>query len=70
MYICVGNSSYKQTKFYFMEVTIYSSLDARSQRKRLTCFRVANPDAFSFEKCIDVFRCIYGSNVVIEFVIV
>lgn len=50
-----------------MEITIYASLDARSNRKCLAKMRVSNPDCFCFEKSLDAFRSIYGSGIVIEF---
>lgn len=53
-----------------MEVRIYKSLEMRSCGKLLFCSRIECPDAFSFEKCIDTFRSIYGSSIVIEFLIV
>ena len=53
-----------------MEVRIYRSLEMRSAAKLLFCSRVDCLDIFSFEKCIDTFRAIYGSSVVIEFLVV
>ena len=53
-----------------MEITIYASLDARFNRKLLAKMRVSNPDCFCFEKSIDVFKSIYGANIVIEFLCV
>lgn len=53
-----------------MEIIIYKSFDLRSANKPLFCARVSVPDTFSFEKCIDVFRSIYGSDVIIEFLVV
>lgn len=53
-----------------MEIRVFSSLDARAKGKTLFCGRVNCPDAFSFEKSLDVFRSIYGSDVVIEFLCV
>lgn len=53
-----------------MEVRVYKSLEMRSLQKTLFCARVDCPDAFSFEKCIDTFRSIFGSSIVIEFLVV
>lgn len=53
-----------------MEIRIYKSLEMRLAGKPLFCSRVDCMDVFSFEKCIDTFRAIYGSNIVIEFLIV
>lgn len=53
-----------------MEVRIYRSLEMRSTGKSLFCSRVSCLDIFSYEKCIDTFRAIYGSDIIIEFLIV
>ena len=53
-----------------MEVRIYKSLECRSTGKFLFCARIDCPSAFSFEKCIDTFRSIYGTQIVIEFLVV
>jgi len=53
-----------------MEVRVYKTLSARLEGKHLFCARVDCPDTFSFENCISTFRSIYGSGVVIEFLIV
>lgn len=53
-----------------MEITIYASLDACLARKCLANMRVSNPDCFCFEKSLEVFRSIYGSGIVIEFLCV
>lgn len=42
----------------------------RSKNKYLYCSRVACPDLFSFEKAIEIFKSIYGNNIVIEFLCV
>lgn len=50
-----------------MEIKIYRSYEAYKSGKVLYCARVENPDVFSFEKSLDVFRSIYGTNVIIVF---
>lgn len=52
-----------------MEIYVYANLDARASGKSLFCCRVVSPACFSFEKAIDVFRSIYGSSVVIDFLV-
>ena len=58
------------SRFCLMEVRIYKSLECRSTGKFLFCARIDCPGAFSFEKCIDTFRSIYGTQIVIEFLVV
>ena len=41
-----------------------------SANKPLYCARVVSPSCFAFEKCLDVFRCIYGTDVIIVFLCV
>jgi hypothetical protein len=53
-----------------MVITVFASLDARLKNKCLARMRVSCPDAFSFDKCLDVLRSIYGSGIVIEFLCV
>lgn len=53
-----------------MEINIYRNMAARSNGKRLFCARVSCPDAFSYGSAVDVFRSIYGSDIVIEFLVV
>lgn len=53
-----------------MEMTIYASLGARSIREPPADMPVSNPYCFCFEKSIDVFKSIYGANIVIEFLCV
>lgn len=53
-----------------MEIRIYKSLEHRSNGRSLFVGRVTCPDAFSYEKCIDTFRSIFGPDIVTEFLIV
>lgn len=53
-----------------MEITIYSCLNSRANKKCLAKMRVLNPDCFCFEKSLEVFRSIYGTDIVIEFLCV
>lgn len=53
-----------------MEIRVYKSFELRSKGKTLFCSRIDCPDAFSFEKSIDVFHSIYGSDIIIEFLVV
>ncbi len=54
-----------------MEIRIFSSLElALRNEKWRYCARVKTPDAFDFHKALDVFRSIYGSDVVITFICV
>ena len=41
-----------------------------SGNKPLYVGRVSNPDGFDFSKCLDVMRCIYGSDSIIVFLCV
>lgn len=53
-----------------MEVRIYKSLEDRSLGMFLFCARVSVLDSLLFEKSIDFFRSIYGSDIIIEFLVV
>lgn len=53
-----------------MEVRVYRSMSEYSANKPLYCTRVSSPSCFAFEKCLEVFRSIYGSDVIIVFLCV
>lgn len=53
-----------------MEISIYKNMSSRSDGKRLFCARVSCPDCFSYTNAVEVFRSIYGSDIVIEFLVV
>lgn len=53
-----------------MEIRVYRDLSAYTASKPLYCTKVSCPDAFSFQSCLDVFRSIYGSEVIIVFICV
>lgn len=48
-----------------MEIRIYQSMEHYRANKTLYVGRVNCPDAFNFSHTLDVFRCIYGSNIVV-----
>ena len=47
-----------------MEVRCYRSQDDLIKGKQFFCVRVECPDAFEFDKTLDVFKTLYGSNIV------
>lgn len=47
-----------------MEIRLYRSHDLLIQGKHFLCVRVENPDAFEFDKTLNVFRTLYGSDIV------
>lgn len=51
-----------------MEIRIYKSLQNYNGNKPLSVLRVECPDAFNYVHALEVFRSIYGSNVVIVFI--
>ena len=51
-----------------MEIRIYQSMQHYSGNKPLYVARVECPDAFSYPHSLEVFRSIYGSNVIVVFV--
>lgn len=50
-----------------MEVTIYKSLELRNARKWLYRCNVLVRDTFDMDKFECVFRSIYGSDIIIEY---
>lgn len=53
-----------------MEIKVYANFDARSVGKCLYCVRVSVPAAFDYQKTVDVLHCLYGSDKVIEILVV
>ena len=53
-----------------MEVSVYMNMDARSNNK--TVFRrvVLSPDIFEYDCFVKSMRSVFGSGVVIEFLVV
>ena len=64
LYICIGNSSTQLIIFLFMEIRIYRSQDQLRDGKHFYCARIANPDAFDFNRSREMFQCIYGTDIV------
>lgn len=56
--------------FFDMEVAIYSNMEARRANKSLFKRMVVNPDVFEYDAFIRSMRSVFGSQVIIEFVIV
>ena len=48
-----------------MEIRIYRSLEQFTNGKPIYCARVECPDTFLYSDTVDVFRTIYGPQVVI-----
>lgn len=53
-----------------MEVRVYKSMSEYSANKPLYCARVNVPSCFPFEKALEVFGAIYGTDVIIVFLCV
>lgn len=53
-----------------MEIRIYNNMDSFSRGKYFYCARIECPDAFNFSSALDVFRSIYGTDVIIVFLCV
>lgn len=53
-----------------MEIRVFKSISAYTSNKPFLVSKVASPDIFDFSKCLDTFRCIYGSEIVIVFLCV
>ena len=53
-----------------MEVRVYKSMSEYSANKPIYCVRVKAPSCFPFEKALEVFNSIYGSDVIIVFLCV
>lgn len=47
-----------------MEIRLYRSIDLMAQGIHFLCVRVESPDTFEFDKTLNVFRTLYGSNIV------
>lgn len=50
-----------------MEVRIYLNLESYAVNKSVYTAKVATPSVFEFQKCLDVFKSIYGSSAVVIF---
>ena len=53
-----------------MEVTVFMNMSARSSNKPVFKRVVVNPDVFEYEAFIRSMRSVFGSDIVIEFLIV
>lgn len=53
-----------------MEVAVYMSLSARRNDTSVFKQRVENPDAFEYDAFVRCMKAIFGSSIVIEFLIV
>lgn len=53
-----------------MEIRVFTDSSAWANHKIKFCSRVSNPDAFDFNASVRVFKSIYGSDCVLEFVVV
>ena len=53
-----------------MEIRIFRDMNFYSSNKPMYVSKVLNVDAFDFSKCLDVFRLIYGSDIIIVFLCV
>ena len=51
-----------------MEIRIYRDLSAWSNRKHFYCAKVECPDTFDFTSAKNLFKSIYGSDIVVEFI--
>lgn len=51
-----------------MEIRVYSSLDTMNVNKPIYCARVADRATFCFDCAENMFRSIYGQDVIIVFV--
>ena len=47
-----------------MEIRCYRSIELMSQGKHFLCIRVECPDAFQYDKTLEVMRTLYGTNIV------
>ena len=47
-----------------MEIRCYRSLELMSKGNHFLCIRVECPDAFEYDKTLEVMRTLYGSNIV------
>lgn len=56
--------------FLLMEIKIYGSFELRNIGKSMYCVRVANPDTFDYQKTIEVLKCLYGADKIIEILVV
>lgn len=53
-----------------MEIRVFKSMQAYTSNKPFLVSKIASPDTFDFSKCLETFRCIYGSEIVIVFLCV
>lgn len=53
-----------------MEIKIYGSFELRNIGKPMYCVRVATPDTFDYQKTIEVLKCLYGADKIIEILVV
>lgn len=53
-----------------MEIRLYHSLNDFSKGKYFLCSKVVSPDTFDFTSALNVFKSIYGINVIVCFVCV
>ena len=51
-----------------MEIKVYINFDAYSHRKPILCNRVAHPEDFDFIAVKSTLKCMFGDNIVLEFV--
>lgn len=52
-----------------MEVVVYMNMYARNANKSVFRRMVSCPDAFRYEHFIDVMRSVFGTQIVIEFIV-
>ena len=53
-----------------MEVTVYMNMAARTAQKSVFKRVVVNPDVFEYDAFVRSMRSVFGSDIVIEFLIV
>ena len=53
-----------------MEVSVYMNMDARSNNKAVFRRVVLSPDIFEYDCFVKSMRSVFGSGVVIEFLVV
>lgn len=53
-----------------MEIRVFGSFESRNIGNPMFCVCVASPDTFDYQKTMDVLRCLYGADTIIEILVV
>lgn len=68
--VCLENLRFVLMRKDVMEIRIYKDFDSFHKGKYFYCANISCPDVFNFSEAKNVFKSIYGTNIIISLICV